>query len=53
MIEICERDWKLTTTNVHFVNLTESFNKISHNVEHCLLNMTENQKFFIKVVALT
>ena len=42
MTEICERDQKLTTMTLHFVNLTESFNKICQNDKHCLLNMTEN-----------
>ena len=46
MTKICERDRKLTMTNVHFVNLTKSFNKICQKDKHCLLNMTENQKIY-------
>ena len=43
MTEICERDQKLTMTNILLVNLTEISNKICHNDKHCLLKITKTE----------
>ena len=39
---------KLTTMNIHLMNLTEILNKYCHNDEHVWLNMTENPKYNIQ-----
>ena len=48
MTEICEHDRKLTTMNIHLMNLTKILNKYCHNDKYVWLNMTENPKYNIR-----